>query len=118
MAGVISVLIISLVQIVLTVIACFAWPLKWMSIASGSAISLVNLWVLALAWLFIFYKKRVAPSVSVVVIKYGILILIFSQIPQTKWVDQNALVMGVLINPVSLFLGGILAKLIQTNRGT
>lgn len=117
MAGVTSVLIISFVQIALTAVVGFVWADKWMSIAAGSAISLVNLWVLALAWLFIFYKKRVAPSVSVVVIKYGILILIFSQIPQTKWVDQNALVLGVLINPLSLLFGGILAKLIQTNRG-
>lgn len=89
----------------------------WVSIAAGSLISLVNLWVLAFAWYFIFYKKSVAPSISVVVIKYGILILIFSQIPQVKWVDQNALVLGVLINPLALIVGGILAKLTQKNRG-
>lgn len=105
-------------QVLLTILAGVIWPLKWLSIASGSAISLVNFWVLALAWVFIFYKKRVAPSISVVVIKYGILILIFSQIPQVKWVDQNALVLGVLINPMSLLLGGILAKLTQKNRGS
>jgi hypothetical protein len=112
------VLSITLVQLLLTVIACFFWAANWMSIAAGSALSLVNLWVLALAWVFIFYKKRVAPSISIVVIKYGILILIFSQIPQARWVDQNTFVLGVLINPVSLLVGGILAKLIQNNRGT
>lgn len=109
---------ITAVQVFLTVLAGFFWPLNWISIACGSAISLINLWVLALAWVFIFYKKRVAPSISVVVIKYGILILIFSQVPQVKWVDQNALVLGVLINPVSLLLGGILAGFTQTNRGS
>ncbi|MBL7557800.1 MAG: hypothetical protein JNM24_18365 [Bdellovibrionaceae bacterium] len=106
---------ISLVQVLITGLAGFIWPLKWASITCGSAISLVNLWVLATAWYFIFYKKRVAPSVSVVVIKYGILILIFSQIPKVNWVDQNALVMGVLINPVALLVGGMLAKLTQKN---
>lgn len=112
------ILLITLVQTLLTGLACSIWPLKWVSIIFGGAISLVNLWVLATAWYFIFYKKRVAPSVGVVVIKYGILILIFSQIPKVTWVDQDALVLGVLINPVALLVGGMLAKLTQKNRGT
>lgn len=117
MVAVRFVIIISAVQLVLSLAACLIWSPFWMSIAAGSAISLVNLWILSFAWVFIFYKKRVAPSIGVVVIKYGILILIFSQIPQTAWINQNALVLGVLLNPASLFIGGILAKLIQNNRG-
>lgn len=111
------ILIISVVQVTISFIASLLWPSFWASILAGSCLSLLNLWILSLAWLFIFYKKRVAPSVSVVVIKYGILILIFSRIPQTGWIHQNAFVLGVLINPVALLVGGILAKLIQNNRG-
>ena len=111
------VFLITAVQILLSALASIVWPTTWASIVFGSGISLLNFWILALAWLFIFYKKRVAPSVSLVVIKYGILILIFSQIPQTKWINQNAFVLGVLLNPVALFIGGILAKLTLNNRG-
>lgn len=106
------VIIISLAQALVTILACFLWSDNWRSVVAGSAISLVNLWILAFAWIFIFYKKRVAASMSVVVIKYGILILIFSQIQQVRWIDSNVFVFGVLINPVALILGGILAKLI------
>ncbi len=105
--------IITLVQVTLCFFACLVWSTQWLSIVSGSAISLVNLWVLSLAWLFIFYKKRVAPSISVVVIKYGILILVFSQIPKTEWINQNAFVLGILMNPVALMIGGIITKLTQ-----
>lgn len=106
-------IVITLVQLLVTVLTYFLWPQNWLSTLAGSLISLVNLWVLGFAWFFIFYKKRVAASIGVVVIKYGILILVFSQIPQVKWVDQNALVLGVLINPLALLVGGILAKLTQ-----
>lgn len=108
---------ITVVQLIISALAGFVWQKYWPSILAGSAVSLLNLWVLAIVWLFIFYKKSVAPSVGIVVIKYGILILIFSQIPQVRWIDQNAFVMGVLINPLALLIGGIIAKLNQNNRG-
>ncbi len=105
--------IISLVQVTLCFFACLMWSAQALSIVSGSAISLVNLWILTVSWLFIFYKKRVAPSISIVVIKYGILILVFSQIPKTEWINQNAFVLGILMNPVALMIGGIITKLTQ-----
>ena len=105
--------IITLVQVTLSIFACLLWSTHWQSIGLGSAISLVNLWVLSLAWLFIFYKKRVAPSISVVVIKYGILILVFSQVSKTGWINQNAFVLGIVVNPVALMIGGLISKLTQ-----
>ena len=108
---------ITFVQLILSILAILVWPEHWRSLSAGSALSLVNLWILSLAWVFIFYKKRVAPSIGIVVTKYGILILIFSQISQTGWINQNAFVLGVLINPIALLFGGILAKLLQNNRG-
>ncbi|NUM59564.1 MAG: hypothetical protein HUU56_13075 [Bdellovibrionaceae bacterium] len=86
------------------------FPLEKASFILGNFISYLNFVVLAYLWSQIIYKKRVAPSIALVVIKYGILIYLFSKIPKTDWVRQNDLVYGILINPVAIVVGGFFLK--------
>lgn len=106
-------------QLILSLIWISIYPKQAISFIFGSGLSLANFLVLSFVWFFIFYKKRVAPSFSVVVIKYGILVLIFSKIPEWHDVDQNHFVFGVILNPISVFFGGLIAKVsAQTEKGS
>ena len=102
--------IILAVQIILSTILFYIMKLDLLSFGLGGFISAFNFAVLAFLWGLIIYKKRVAPSVIVVVIKYGILIYLFMKIPQISWIKQNDLVYGILINPAAVILGGFFLR--------
>jgi hypothetical protein len=102
--------IILAVQIILSTILFYIMKLDLLSFGLGGFISAFNFAVLAFLWGLIIYKKRVAPSVIVVVIKYGILIYLFMKIPQISWIKQNDLVYGILVNPAAVVLGGFFLR--------
>lgn len=108
--------IITLIQVLLTILGYLAFSLKGYSFLFGSVISIVNFWVLAFLWHIIFYKKRVAPSFGIVVIKYGILVLIFSKIPSFNWINQNQMVFGILLSPLALVIGGLIIQKIISKK--
>lgn len=107
---------IFLFQLILSAIFTQIMAVDLLSFSLGGAISFINFAVLAILWMLIIYKKRVAPAVSVVVIKYGILIYLFMKIPQINWVHQNDLVYGIIINPVAVVIGGFFLKNISKNK--
>lgn len=103
-------LFIFIFQLILSFILYYTMPVNLESFVLGFIISYANFTALALLWQVIIYKKRVAPSVGVVVIKYGILIYLFMKIPQIGWINQNDLVYGILVNPVAVVVGGFFLK--------
>lgn len=107
---------IFLFQVILSVIFTQLLTVDLRSFGLGGLISFINFAVLAYLWLLIIYKKRVAPALSVVVIKYGILIYLFMKIPQINWIKQNDLVYGIIINPVAVVIGGFFLKNISKNK--
>lgn len=101
---------ILLSQIVLSILFISFIKTQLLSFVLGGLISYVNFVVLTILWNLIIFKKRVAPPLIVVVIKYGILIYLFLKIPQINWINQNDLVYGILMNPAAIILGGFFLK--------
>jgi hypothetical protein len=109
--------IIALVQVLLCGLCVLFFPIEPKSFGFGGLLSLLNFSILAYLWHNIIYKKRVARALIIVVIKYGILVYIFSQLSRWPWVNLNHLVAGILINPLALVLGGFIEKKLRKNAG-
>lgn len=101
---------ILLSQIVLSILFISILKTHLLSFVLGGSIAYLNFVVLTILWNLIIFKKRVAPPLIVVVIKYGILIYLFLKIPQINWINQNDLVYGILMNPGAVILGGFFLK--------
>lgn len=101
---------IFLSQIVLSLLFLTILKTHLLSFALGGWIAYLNFVVLTVLWNLIIFKKRVAPPLIIVVIKYGILIYLFLKIPQINWINQNDLVYGILMNPAAVILGGFFLK--------
>lgn len=101
---------ILLSQIVLSIFFISFLRTHLLSFILGGLIAYLNFVVLTILWNLIIFKKRVAPPLIVVVIKYGILIYLFLKIPQINWINQNDLVYGILMNPAAIILGGFFLK--------
>ncbi|MCB0369085.1 MAG: hypothetical protein KDD45_06435 [Bdellovibrionales bacterium] len=98
--------IIFVAQLITSILVKFIFTLNAASFAIGGAISYINFVALAILWRVIIYKKRVAPAVIIVVIKYGILLYLLTKVIKISWINNNDLIYGVLVGPIALVIGG------------
>lgn len=92
-------------------------PNKTLSMIFGSTFAWVNFALLALLWRMIFEtsKKKVALVLVLIVIKYGILIGIFSNTSKITWLESMWFAVGIMANPISVIIGGLNYKLLMKN---
>jgi len=106
---------VGFIQLVLTILAggfFFAEHPKLVSLLFGSGLSFLNFVLLVYLWKLIFRsnKKRVALAIFLIVIKYAILIWVFTQIPKEKSLEAFVFAIGVIINPAAVIGAGFSYK--------
>ncbi len=103
------------IQAALVVLAILFWPKDpahqtGLYIFYGSLISGTQFGLLYFVWWRIFTKKKIAPSVFAVVIKYALLGLALWSLQPLVWSEKSALTIGVLTNPVAIIIFALTKK--------
>jgi hypothetical protein len=98
-----------IMQVILTLAILPIWPVDSahqdrIYLVYGSLVSLIQFGLLFFVWWRIFMKKKIAPSVTAVVIKYALLGLAFWYVSPLQQSEIKALVMGVLLMPITVVL--------------
>ena len=104
-----------LIQAALLLTAILFWPKDpahqtAMHIIYGGLISGTQFGLLYFVWWRIFTKKKIAPSVFAVVIKYALLGLALWSLQPLAWSEISALTIGVLTNPVAIIIFALTKK--------
>lgn len=103
------------IQALLTLVLYFAWPKdsshqQSLFIIYGSLISGLQIGLLYFVWWRVFAKKKIAPSVIAVVIKYALLGLSFWYLYPLTSGQISALTFGIMTNPVAIILYALTQK--------
>ena len=103
------------IQAVLTLLLFLVWPKDSSHhdeafIVFGSLISGLQIALLYFVWWRVFAKKKIAPSVIAVVIKYALLGLSFWYLNPLSSGQIKALTVGILSNPVAIILFAMTKK--------
>ena len=103
------------IQAILTGILFLAWPKdsshhESAFVLFGSLISGMQIGLLYFIWWRVFAKKKIAPSVIAVVIKYALLGLSFWYLNPLSSGQIKALTVGILSNPVAIILFAVTKK--------
>lgn len=103
------------IQTSLVILAILFWPKDpshqiELYIFYGSLISASQFGLLYFVWWRIFTKKKIAPSVFAVVIKYALLGLALWSLQPLAWSEISALTIGVLTNPVAIIIFALTKK--------
>jgi FlaA1/EpsC-like NDP-sugar epimerase len=104
-----------LIQAVLTLLLFTLWkddpahhaPLY---LVFGSLVSALQIGLLYFVWWRFFAKKKIAPSVFAVVIKYALLGFSFWYVYPLSKEQISALTMGILLNPAAIIIFAITMK--------
>ena len=103
------------IQFVLTAVLFIVWPKdsthqQGVFIIFGSLISGLQIGLLYFVWWRVFAKKKIAPSVVAVVIKYALLGLSFWYLYPLSSSQISALTVGIMTNPVAIILYAVTKK--------
>ncbi len=104
-----------MIQFILTVMCFLLWPKDsshqdGLFILYGSLISGLQIGLLYFVWWRVFAKKKIAPSVIAVVIKYALLGLSFWYLFPLSTGQIKALTVGIMLNPVAIVLFAVTKK--------
>jgi hypothetical protein len=108
------------IQFLLTVLVCFLVakdsPHQQVAlVAFGSLISGLQIGLLYFLWWRIFLKKKIAPSVIAVVIKYALLGFFFWYLSPLNLNQIKALTAGIMTNPIAIILFVVMRKFENKN---
>lgn len=101
------------IQALLTILLYFVWAedsahQAGVFVVFGSLISAAQIGLLYFVWWRVFTKKKIAPSVIAVVIKYALLGLAFWYLFPLRTEEIKALAVGIMTNPIAIVLFAIL----------
>lgn len=101
------------IQAILTVLLFILWEKDsshqpGVFVVFGSLISAFQIGLLYFVWWRVFEKKKIAPSVIAVVIKYALLGMAFWCLFPLSTEEIKALTVGIMTNPVAIVLFAIL----------
>ena len=75
-----------------------SFSLNWQSIGRGVFISACNFYVILWAWSRIFFKKKFAFALSLIVIKYLLVIFIIYKVISNPNTNEISFILGLFMN--------------------